>query len=196
MHKMGFSKKCVTLVMQCLSTVTYAIRINGVPKGHIIPSRELRQGDPLLPYLFLLCAEGLSAMLHQAVHEKRLRAVSICRRGPKISHLFFADNSVIFGRATEFEVLEMLRILKVYEDSSGQQLNKQKTSLFFSKNIMGEIQNKIKTMFGAQMIKQHETYLSLPSLVRRSKTNSFCSIKDQGGSQADRMERKAPFDYW
>jgi len=59
-------------------------------------------------------------MLHQAVHEKRLRGVSICRKGPKISHLFFANDSIIFGRATESEGLEMLRILKVYEDSSGQ----------------------------------------------------------------------------
>ena len=101
MQKMGFEEKWVTLVMQCLSTVTYAIKINGVPKGHIIPSRGLCQGDPLSPYLFLLCAEGLSAMLHQAVQEKRLRGVSICRRGPKISHLFFADDSLIFGRATE-----------------------------------------------------------------------------------------------
>jgi len=63
MHKMGFSEKCVALVMQCLSTVTYAIRINGVPRDHIIPSRGLHQGDPLSPYLFLLCAKGLSVVL-------------------------------------------------------------------------------------------------------------------------------------
>ena len=119
MQKMGFAEKWVTLVMQCLSTVTYAIKINGVPRGHIIPSRGLRQGDPLSPYLFLLCAEGLSAMLHQAVQEKRLRGVSVCRRGPKISHLFFADDSLIFGRATKVEGLEILRILKVYESSLG-----------------------------------------------------------------------------
>ena len=120
MRKMGFSERWVSLVMQCLNTVTYAIRINWVSRGHIIPSRGLCQGDPLSPYLFLLCVEGLSAMLHQAVREKRLRGVSICRRGPKISHLFFTDDSIIFGRASEAEGLEMLRILKVYEDSSGQ----------------------------------------------------------------------------
>ena len=116
-------------------------------------------------------------MLHQAVHEKRLRGVSICRRGPKIPHLFFADDSIIFGRATKSEGLEMLRILKVYEYSSGQQLNKQKTSLFFSRNTRGEIQNKIKIIFGAQVIKQHKTYLGLPSLIGRSKTNSFAQLK-------------------
>lgn len=58
-------------------------------------------------------------MLHQAMQNKKLRGVSACRRGPKVSHLFFADNSLIFGRATVLESTEILRILKVYEDSSG-----------------------------------------------------------------------------
>ena len=175
--KNGFAEKWVTLIMQCLSTVTYAIRINGASWGHIIRSRGLCQRDPLSPYLFLFCVEGLSAMLHQVVQEKGLKGILVCRRRPKISHLFFADNSIIFGRATETKRFEILRILKVYETTSGQQLNIQKTSLYFNKNMMGEMQNKIKTMFGAQVIKQHETYLGLPSLIGRSKTNSFAQLK-------------------
>lgn len=120
MQKMGFVEKWVAFVMKCIRSVTYAIKINGVPRGHIIPSRGLRQGDPLSPYLFLIYAEGLLAMLHHAMQEKRLRGISICRGEPKISHLFFADDSIIFGRAIEAEGLEILRILKVYESSSGQ----------------------------------------------------------------------------
>lgn len=138
--------------MQCISTVTNAIQINGVQRGHIIPSEGL------------LCAEGLSAMLHQAVQDKRLKEILACKRGLKISHLFFANDSTIFGSATKAKGSEFIRILKVYEGSSRQQLNKQKTSLYFSWNMMGEVQNEIKTLFGAQVIKQHETYLDLPSL--------------------------------
>ena len=111
-----------------------SVRINGTPTGRIIPLRGLRQGDPLSPYLFLLCAEGLSAMLHQSLQNKKLRGVSACRRGPKVSHLFFADDNLIFGRATVVESTKILRILKVYEDSSGQQLNKEKIALYFSRN--------------------------------------------------------------
>lgn len=88
------------------------------------PSKGLWQGDPLLPYLFPICAEGLSTMLHQVVQDKRLKDISVYRRGPKISHLFFANNSLIFGRATMAKCLEIQRILNVYEASSGQQLNK------------------------------------------------------------------------
>ena len=56
MEKLGFDIKLRGLIMLCITTVTYAIKINGHPRGHIIPSRGIRQGDPLLPYLFLLCA--------------------------------------------------------------------------------------------------------------------------------------------
>ena len=87
-------------------------------------------------------------MLHQVVQEKRLRGILVCRRGPKISYLFFADDSIIFGRATETKGFKFLRILKVYETSSRQQLNIQKTSLYFSKNMMGKcrIRSKLCSM--------------------------------------------------
>jgi len=112
------------------------------------------------------------------------------RSGPKISHLFFADDSIIFGRATKAEGVEILRILKVYEASSGKLLNNQKTSLFFSRNTKGEVQTKIKTMFGAQVIKQHETYLGLPSLIGRSKTNSFAQLKSKVANKLSGWKEK------
>ena len=111
------------------------------------------------------------------MHDKVLRGVSACQKGPKISHLFFADDCLIFGRATIKESKEILRLLKVYGESSELQLNKLKTSLFFSHNTDRRIQEAIKGRFGAQVIKQHETYLGLPSLVGRSKRNTFASSR-------------------
>ena len=67
MRKLGFHNKWTRLVMSCVSLVTYAVRVNGVPYGQISPTRGLRQGDPLSPYLFLIVAEGLSGLLHKAV---------------------------------------------------------------------------------------------------------------------------------
>ena len=118
--------------MACVSSVTYAIRLNGQPYGMITPTRGLQQGDPLSPYLFLICAEGLSALLHKASLKNDLRGVAALTRGPQISHLFFADDSLIFCKATEKEGAEVQRTLQVYEASSGQQLNRNKTALFFS----------------------------------------------------------------
>jgi hypothetical protein len=63
MRKLGFEEKWIMMIMECIRTVQYSILLDGVPKGYIIPSRRLWQGDPLSPYLFLFCAEGLSALL-------------------------------------------------------------------------------------------------------------------------------------
>ena len=89
--KLGFQESWVSLIMECITTVTYSILVNGEPKGLITPSRGLRQGDPLSPYLFLFCAEGLNAIFQKAAVDGEIQGFSICRNGPKLTHLFFAD---------------------------------------------------------------------------------------------------------
>ncbi|XP_075650028.1 uncharacterized protein LOC142620554 [Castanea sativa] len=159
MEKLRFGVKWRGFIMQCVSTVTYSIKINGIPRGNIIPSTGVCQGDHLSPYLFLLCAEGLSLLIKSSVASGVLEGVVVCRNGPKLSQLFFAGNSLIFCKASLTKCDALQQALKVYEQASGQQLNRAKTSLFFSRNTPLEIQEEIKQRFGAQVIKQHEKYL-------------------------------------
>ena len=105
--------------------------------------------------------------------------VAVCWRSPKISHLFFANDSLIFCRASLEECDALQRVLRVYEGASGQQLNRAKTSLFFSRNTPNNIQEIIKDRFRAQVIKHYEKYMGLPSLLGRNKKNTFNSIKDK-----------------
>ena len=108
-----------------------------------------------------------------------LSSVATCPRGPKISHLFFANDSLIFCKANIEECSTLEEILDIYEGSTGQQLNREKTSLFFSQNTPQEIQEAIKNRFGADIIRQHEAYFGLPSLVGRSKCNTFRALKEK-----------------
>ena len=96
MEKLGFCEKWLSLVYECISMVSYSILVNGEPRGDIRPSRGIRQGDPLSPYLFLLCSESLNRILRQATSNDSIRGFSLCKRGPRISHLFFADDSLLF----------------------------------------------------------------------------------------------------
>ena len=96
MVKMGFCSSWVKLMMECITTATNSVLINGEPHGHITPSRGLRQGDPFSPYLFLLCTEGLHRLINLAMERGELKGVSICRNGPKLTHLLFADDSLVF----------------------------------------------------------------------------------------------------
>ena len=82
--------------MTCITSSSFSILINGKPFGMINPTRVLRQGDPLSPYLFLLCAEGFTSLLAKAKIEGRIHGVSICRKAPTISHLLFTDDSLLF----------------------------------------------------------------------------------------------------
>ena len=112
MVKMGFNNKWISLMMNCISTVSYSILINGVTHGNIIPTKGLRQGDPLSPYLFLLCAEGLTGLVLEATRSSILLGISICRGSPTITHLLFADDSVIYTKANGQESRELQSILQ------------------------------------------------------------------------------------
>jgi hypothetical protein len=179
MRKMGFDSKWIRLIMMCVSTVQYSVLVNGQPCGVIKPERGLRQGDPISPYLFLICAEGLSALLSKATTDGILTGIPTSKRGPRISHLFFADDSLLFCRATLAQWESLTNILQLYEKASGQRLNNSKTSIFFSKNTPQGDRDALLERAGIPATQRYDTYLGLPALVGKSRISAFRSIIDR-----------------
>jgi hypothetical protein len=89
MLSMGFPQNIINIIMRCVRTVTFSILINGTPSQKFYPQRGLRQGDPLSPYLFIICADVLSGLLTNAQKTNKIKGVKIAQGAPKITHLFF-----------------------------------------------------------------------------------------------------------
>jgi hypothetical protein len=179
MRRMGFEARWINLIMMCVKSVQYAVIVNGKPCGKIIPQRGLRQGDPISPYLFIICAEALGALLTKANEDGALTGVPTSVRGPRISHLFFADDSLLFCRATRTQWESLTQVLQIYENASGQRLNASKTSIFFSKNTTMEDRGQILEASGLPSTQRYDTYLGLPALVGKSRMTAFKGIIDR-----------------
>ena len=134
--KLGFEQQWVARVMKCITSISYQVLINGEEKGNIIPSRGLRQSDPLSPFLFILCTEVLISHIKNTEATTTLTDIKIARECPPISHLLFADDSLFFCRADVPQCDELMQIINVYGKASGQQVNKSKSSVMFGSQVV------------------------------------------------------------
>lgn len=117
LEKMGFPESWCSLIMRCVSSVSFSVRVNGVFTESFKPTRGIRQGDPISPYLFLLCSEGLSCMLKNIGPLYVSRGVRVSRNAPWISHLLFADDCLIFTQASRRGADRVAKILEDYKDN-------------------------------------------------------------------------------
>ena len=138
MNKLGFPRHFVRLIMGCVTSTSSSILLNGQPTRQFRPTRGLRLGDPLSPFLFIICAEGLSSLLRDAEAKKEIHGIKIGKKVNATSHLFFADDSLMFTRANDREAENILEILSTYEATSGERLNMEKSEVTFSRNIEQE----------------------------------------------------------
>lgn len=128
--KLGFDQQVAQLFLSCIFSIRYKISHAGKVFGSIIPRQGLRQGDQHPSYLFIVCTEGLIALLHDFENKSLIKGIKVARSAPPISHMFFAEDSYIFCKASMESAENVLTLLKIFEQASGQKLNVDKSSLF------------------------------------------------------------------
>jgi hypothetical protein len=175
---MGFHIRWVNLIMSLVTSVSFSVLFNGTPLEEFHPSRGLRQGDPISPYLFLLAAEGLSGLLKQSRQSSHLHGIKVAPTAPAVNHLLFADDSLLFVKATVEGATEVNDLLEKYCNASGQRINLDKSSVYFSKGCPEERRNLVKAALNVFTETLNEKYLGMPSDVGRSKSGAFKYLKD------------------
>lgn len=171
MLAMGFERAWVDFIVKYLSTISYSVILNGNSSPPFGASRGLS------PYLFLMCSEGLSALLKQATAVNKGVGTKISRNSPTISHLLFAYDIVLFGSASIECATIFKSVLAEYESVSRQCINFSKSTVFFSPNTRVEEKNAVISLLGVRESLNAEKYLGLQNFVRKGKRLAFQSLK-------------------
>ncbi|XP_009105597.2 uncharacterized protein LOC103831468 [Brassica rapa] len=179
LERLGFHSRWINWIMECVSTVTYSFLINGSPRGRVKPSRGIRQGDPLSPYIFILCSEVLSGLCNRAHETGLLAGIQVARGSPHVNHLLFADDTMFFTRANKASAAALKEILRQYEVASGQCINPSKSTVTFSRKAPGTLKACIKDCLNISKEGGIGKYLGLPEHFGRRKRDMFTSIVDR-----------------
>ncbi|XP_068323301.1 uncharacterized protein [Pyrus communis] len=177
MEKMGFSSRWRSIINGCISSVKFDVLLNGQAGKTFAPTRGLRQEDPLSPYLFILVGEVLSKLIQSAVDNGRLKGVKMGGFGPMISHLFFADDTLLFLRADMKNCRNLRNLLDKFCEASGQKVNLVKSSVFFGENVPKMNADQMGSALGMAVVINPGTYLGVPAIWGHSKQRGLAYVK-------------------
>lgn len=137
----------IRVIMQCVTSSSLQVLWNGGFTEEFTPSRSIRQGDPISSYLFDITMEKLGLAIRSAVLDGDWKLVALRRGGPQLSHLFFADDLVLFGEASVENAMVMKGVLDQFCSFSGHRVNVSKSMIHFSMNTNIGVQKEITRVF-------------------------------------------------
>nr|XP_048330864.1 uncharacterized protein LOC125422764 [Ziziphus jujuba var. spinosa] len=175
----GFSSEFPWMIRSCLSSVHYSLLLNGSVSGTFQPERGIRQGDPLSPILFILCSEILSRLLLKEEDQDRLHGIKVDRNAPAISHLMYADDLIISCRANPRDATIIKECLSYFCSWSGQEVNEEKSNIFFSRSTPRKAKMAIKEILGFKDLGTSAIYLGNSLVFGRNKTKEFHILKER-----------------
>lgn len=177
--RFGFNETFTSWIMACVTTVSFEVLINGGKYNQFKPSRGVRRGDTMSPYLFILAQEFLSRLLDQEFHFKKISGVKANLNEPAITHVMYADDIVLFSKATRMEAMAINECLDIYYKWSGQCINRSKSGMYFSKHTPRQTTRGIKQIFRMKGLKKDFIYLGAPMFLSRSPSKDFRFLQNK-----------------
>lgn len=155
----GFNEIFKLLIFKSLTSGNTKMLLNGSCYGQILTERGIKQKDPMSLFLFVLFLELLSKMISKMENDGKIQGIKIGRLAPTISHIFFADDILIFCNANVNQVEKIINCLETFCSWTGQSFNPAKSRYFFSSNIQGSLKAAIKSSFNMNELDQNTKYL-------------------------------------
>ena len=140
--RVNLPKDIIDLIMSCVSTVSTSILFNGEALDPIFPSRGIRQGDPIFPYLFIMCMDYLGQLIEEKCSGKLWHPVKASQSGPVFSHLFFADDLILFAKSDGVNSAAIRDVLDTFCSISRQTVSEAKPRVYFSPNVDGILESR------------------------------------------------------
>ncbi|CAL1382969.1 unnamed protein product [Linum trigynum] len=162
--EVGLPSTWISRIMTCVEENKMRINWNGKLTDPITPSRGVRQGDPLSPYLFVLCMERLAHRIEIAVADRQWKPLSVTSHGFKLSHLFFADDLILFAEAGSKQIDIIKQCLEDFCSSSGQKVNLNKSVLYVSPNIRRDMAQNLSNRANIPLTADLGRYLGLNAI--------------------------------
>ncbi|KAH9750393.1 putative ribonuclease H protein [Citrus sinensis] len=167
------------LIMECVTSASMNILWNGEVTEEFYPGRGIRQGDPLSPYIFVLCIKSLSHGITQAVVDGSWKPIRLVKHGTPLTHLFFANDLLLFAEASIDQAHIIDAVLENYCRSSEAKVNKVKTTIFFSKNVASREGKLIGAALRVSITHDLGNYLGMSLLHSRVNKATYQSILDK-----------------
>lgn len=177
--EMHFPQLMIEVIMECVSSSSLRILWNGEPMNAITPTRGIRQGDPLSPYLFVLCMERLNQVIEEAVLNNLWKPIRASRNGPLLSNLFFADDIMLFSEASPYQAEIICQCLKRFCGASGQKVSLAKSTVYFSNNTPHDARLEVCEKLGMEETADLGMYLGMPTLASRVTRDTFAHLCDK-----------------
>ncbi|KAL3512213.1 hypothetical protein ACH5RR_024930 [Cinchona calisaya] len=156
--------------MACITSVSYQVLFNGTMTESFTLGRGIYQSDPLSPYLFIICLDLLIRNFMYCCSNKLMPPLRASRFGPQVLMLAFADDCILFFKTDRKSCEPIEKLLQNFEQASGQKLNRNKSSLYFSPNTPRQDQRMVRRLFGVQKAKEKDRYLG--SFIQEKLKNS------------------------
>ena len=175
----NFPMNLIQTIMCCVTTTTTSILFNGGTLDPLVPTRGIRQGDPLSPYLFILCIDFLGQLIEGKCAEKAWDPVKSSKSGPYFSHLFFADDLMLFAKANSKNCSTIRSVLDIFCSKLGETINEAKSKVFFSPNVDSDMRDSLCEILGFRLTNSLGKYLGIPIRHQGSSPHDFSLILDR-----------------